>query len=172
MKDRALSRIIKILFKHKFILIFAILSSIIQVVATLFIPIVVRNGIDYLAGINDVNFNYLNNVLIYVAILGILQALFGYLMQYLMAYITNNTVKDLRNTLFKKLDKLPLSYIDTIPEGDTLMRLTSDADQLGDGLLQALTNLIIKLNLESQCSHILFCVFSSPQKEHLFACTT
>ena len=142
MKDRALSRIIKILFKHKFILIFAILSSIIQVVATLFIPIVVRNGIDYLAGINDVNFNYLNNVLIYVAILGILQALFGYLMQYLMAYITNNTVKDLRNTLFKKLDKLPLSYIDTIPEGDTLMRLTSDADQLGDGLLQALTNLI------------------------------
>ena len=142
MKDRALSRIIKILFKHKFIFIFAILSSIIQVVATLFIPIVVRNGIDYLAGINDVNFNYLNNVLIYVAILGILQALFGYLMQYLMAYITNNTVKDLRNTLFKKLDKLPLSYIDTIPEGDTLMRLTSDADQLGDGLLQALTNLI------------------------------
>ena len=142
MKDRALSRIIKILFKHKFILIFAILSSIIQVVATLFIPIVVRNGIDYLAGINDVNFKYLNNVLIYVAILGILQALFGYLMQYLMAYITNNTVKDLRNTLFKKLDKLPLSYIDTIPEGDTLMRLTSDADQLGDGLLQALTNLI------------------------------
>lgn len=142
MKDRALSRIIKILFKHKFILIFAILSSIIQVVATLFIPIVVRNGIDYLAGINDVNFNYLNNVLIYVAILGILQALFGYLMQYLMAYITNNTVKDLRNTLFKKLDKLPLSYIDTILEGDTLMRLTSDADQLGDGLLQALTNLI------------------------------
>lgn len=142
MKDRALSRIIKILFKHKFILIFAILSSIIQVVATLFIPIVVRNGIDYLAGINDVNFNYLNNVLIYVAILGILQALFGYLMQYLMAYITNDTVKDLRNTLFKKLDKLPLSYIDTIPEGDTLMRLTSDADQLGDGLLQALTNLI------------------------------
>lgn len=141
-KDKTLKRIILVLFKHKGILAFAIISSIIQVVATLLIPIVVANGIDYLVGYQDVDFNKLGLVIIYVLLLGISEAVFGYLMQYLMSYITNNTVKDLRDLLFKKLDSLPISYIDTHQEGDLLMRLIGDADQLGDGLLQALTNLI------------------------------
>lgn len=137
-----LSRVIRVLLKHRLALLIAIFASIIQVLATLLIPIVVADGIDYLVGPNDVNFNKLNQVIIYVAILGGLEALFGYLMQYLMAYVTNCTVKDLRDSLFNKLDRLPISYIDTHQEGDLLMRLIGDADQLGDGLLQALTNLI------------------------------
>ena len=142
MKDKTLSRVLKILFKRKFVLLLAIISSILQVVATLLIPIVVADGIDYLIGYQDVNFNKLQQVIIYVGILGLVQAVFGYLMQYLMAYVTNDTVKKLRDALFVKLDNLPISYIDSHQEGDILLRLIGDADQLGDGLLQALTNLI------------------------------
>ncbi len=142
MQDKTLSRVLKILFKRKFVLLLAIISSILQVVATLLIPIVVADGIDYLIGYQDVNFNKLQQVIIYVGILGLVQAVFGYLMQYLMAYVTNDTVKKLRDALFVKLDNLPISYIDSHQEGDILLRLIGDADQLGDGLLQALTNLI------------------------------
>lgn len=142
MKDKTLIRILKVLFRHKILLFLAIISSIIQVLATLLIPIVVARGINYLIGENNVDFTILNGVIILVLLLGLAEAIFGYLMQYLMAYVTNNTVKDIRDELFNKLSNLPISYIDTHKEGDLIMRLIGDADQLGDGLLQALTSLI------------------------------
>lgn len=142
MKDKTLIRILKVLFRHKILLFLAIISSIIQVLATLLIPIVVARGINYLIGENNVDFTILNGVIISVLLLGLAEAIFGYLMQYLMAYVTNNTVKDIRDELFNKLSNLPISYIDTHKEGDLIMRLIGDADQLGDGLLQALTSLI------------------------------
>ncbi len=142
MKDRVFNRILKVLFRYKFTLVIAVISSIIQVVSTLLIPIIVADGIDYLVGVEDVNYTELYKVIIIVLILGAFEALFGYLMQYLMAHITNNTIKNIRDDLFTKFDKLPISYIDTHQEGDMLLRLIGDADQLGDGLLQALTNLI------------------------------
>lgn len=142
MKDKTLIRILKVLFRHKILLFLAIISSIIQVLATLLIPIVVARGINYLIGENNVDFTILNDVIILVLLLGLAEAIFGYLMQYLMAYVTNNTVKDIRDELFNKLSNLPISYIDTHKEGDLIMRLIGDADQLGDGLLQALTSLI------------------------------
>lgn len=142
MKDKTLIRILKVLFRHKILLFLAIISSIIQVLATLLIPIVVARGINYLIGENNVDFTILNGVIILVLLLGLAEAIYGYLMQYLMAYVTNNTVKDIRDELFNKLSNLPISYIDTHKEGDLIMRLIGDADQLGDGLLQALTSLI------------------------------
>ena len=142
MKDKTLIRILKVLFRHKILLFLAIISSIIQVLATLLIPIVVARGINYLIGESNVDFTILNGVIILVLLLGLAEAIFGYLMQYLMAYVTNNTVKDIRDELFNKLSNLPISYIDTHKEGDLIMRLIGDADQLGDGLLQALTSLI------------------------------
>ena len=142
MKDKTLIRILKVLFRHKILLFLAIISSIIQVLATLLIPIVVARGINYLIGENNVDFTILNGVIILVLLLGLAEAIFGYLMQYLMSYVTNNTVKDIRDELFNKLSNLPISYIDTHKEGDLIMRLIGDADQLGDGLLQALTSLI------------------------------
>lgn len=142
MKDKTLIRILKVLFRHKILLFLAIISSVIQVLATLLIPIVVARGINYLIGENNVDFTILNGVIILVLLLGLAEAIFGYLMQYLMAYVTNNTVKDIRDELFNKLSNLPISYIDTHKEGDLIMRLIGDADQLGDGLLQALTSLI------------------------------
>lgn len=142
MKKSTLGRVLQVLFRHKLLLIIAIIASIVQVVSTLLIPIVVADGIDSLIGPANVNFKELNKIIIYVAILGLLQAGFGYLMQYLMAYITNVTIKDIRDSLFKKIDKLPISYIDSHQEGDILMRIIGDADTLGDGMQQALTNLI------------------------------
>ena len=67
------------------------------------------------------------------------------LAQWLAGYCTNRlafeTVRDLRVDAYDKLHRLPLSFVDSHAHGDLLSRVVNDVDQVGDGLLQGLTQL-------------------------------
>ena len=122
-------------------LVFAFLS----VFFTLLTPIIIGEAVDLLIGVNQVDFQALTKVLIWLGVVVIFSALFTYLMQRCTNKIAFHTVSDLRIALFNQLQKLPLKYIDTHTHGDFINRIINDVDLVSDGLLQGFSNLFVGL---------------------------
>ncbi|MBQ8826290.1 MAG: ABC transporter ATP-binding protein, partial [Oscillospiraceae bacterium] len=72
-------------------------------------------------------------------------ALVQWIMNTVNNRITYHVVRDIRNEAFEKIEKLPLSYLDTHPAGETVNRIIADADQFADGLLMGFTQLFTGL---------------------------
>jgi ATP-binding cassette, subfamily B, multidrug efflux pump len=81
-------------------------------------------------------------ILITLGILYLISALFAYFQQYMMAFIAQGTVYDLRKAVFEKLNHLPLKYYDSHSHGDILSRVTNDVDNISNTLQQSITQLI------------------------------
>lgn len=69
----------------------------------------------------------------------VIGALFGYVMTYLLNKLTYLMVRDLRIDTFAKINRIPVSYIDSHSYGDLLSRIISDIDTVAEGLLQTFT---------------------------------
>ncbi len=82
-----------------------------------------------------------------LAILYIVSSLFSYIQQLIMARVTNNYGKMLRNNITKKIEKLPLKYFDKHEMGDVLSRVTNDVDTLAMNLNQSLSSLVANITL-------------------------
>lgn len=123
------------------LMVLALLCSILQIAATLFAPVIIGYAVDYIIGAGNVN---LEKVLHYAYILmGLIAAVMVF--QWLGSLCTNRaafrTVRDLRCAAFNKLNRVPLSYIDTHSHGDLLSRVSNDTDLISDGLIQGFTQL-------------------------------
>ncbi|MEO8437816.1 MAG: ABC transporter ATP-binding protein [Chloroflexota bacterium] len=92
-----------------------------------------------------IDFSALRNVLLVVVALYIVSSLFAWMQSYTMAEVTQRTVYRMRRDVDAKLSRLPLSYFDSHPRGDTLSRVTNDIDNIANSLQQSLTQLITAL---------------------------
>ena len=101
----------------------------------------VSTGIQSGAGI-VINTAYITKILIILATLYVLGALFNYIQQILMASVTQDTVYDLRKDINEKLSRLPLRYFDSRTHGEILSRVTNDIDTISRTLQQSITQLI------------------------------
>lgn len=138
---RLIKRIFKYLKPYSFILILAFFSALVYVFATLYAPMLMGNLIDELDYLHD--FGYLRQEFyIYLYLLigcVVIGALFGYVMTYLLNKLTYLMVRDLRIDTFAKINRIPVSYIDSHSYGDLLSRIISDIDTVAEGLLQTFT---------------------------------
>jgi len=89
-----------------------------------------------------VDFTALRDILLVVATIYILSSVFSWMQSYTMAGVSQRTVYRMRRDLDAKLSRLPLSYFDGHPRGDTLSRVTNDIDNIANSLQQSLTQLI------------------------------
>lgn len=108
----------------------------------------VFNGVyEKLKGIpgGGIDFSKIGQMLLLLAVIYIVSSVFILLQQYLMASVAQNTVYDLRASVFNKLDRLPLKYYDGHPHGDTLSRVSNDIDLIGTTLQQSLTQFITSI---------------------------
>lgn len=114
----------------------ALLSAVISVSLTLYIPVLTGRAIDNIIDAGNVNFKNILQILIYIAsgIAGV--TVFQWIMTYFTNIISYKTVRDLRREVFKKFNDVPLSYIDTRPHGDLISRVINDVDAVGEGLTQ------------------------------------
>lgn len=121
---------------YSFYLILALVSAIISVSLTLYIPVLTGNAIDNIIDKGNVDFASVIQILVYigVGIGGV--ALFQWIMTYFTNIVSYRTVRDLRREVFEKFNTVPLSYIDTTPHGDLISRVINDVDAVGDGLTQ------------------------------------
>lgn len=108
---------------------------------TLYIPILTGKAIDFIIGTNNVLFDNIYPYLIYIAICGVMAAIFYYMYDFLSSLVCQNVIKGLRNDVFRKLEKAPIEYIDSHPHGDLVSRCISDIEQISDGLLEGFKQL-------------------------------
>ncbi|MFC7392923.1 ABC transporter ATP-binding protein [Scopulibacillus cellulosilyticus] len=89
-----------------------------------------------------IDFHYILDILLILACLYILSALFSYFQQYIMAGVAQKIVYDLRNRVNDKLSRLPLKFFDSKTHGEILSRVVNDVDNISNTLQQSLTQLM------------------------------
>jgi ATP-binding cassette subfamily B multidrug efflux pump len=136
LKKSVVRRVLKYIKPYKGLLALAILSAIISVSLTLYIPVLTGNAIDNIIDKGNVNFENVLQIIIYIAVGVAGVAIFQWTMTYFTNVISYKTVRDLRRDVFCKFNDVPLSYIDTHSHGDLISRVINDVDAVGDGLSQ------------------------------------
>ena len=127
--------------QYSFYVILSLVFAVITVALTLYIPILTGNAVDLILGKGNVNFQGIFKILEKIIIIMILTAVAQWLMNICNNKITYGVIKDIRNKAFKKLEIVPLKYIDQNPHGDIVSRVIADVDQFADGLLMGFTRL-------------------------------
>lgn len=141
-KSGTLKRALRYIGKYKFLLPVTALFAILTVALTLYIPVLVGDALDLIIGEGLVDLGGVLKILSLAAILIGLTALFQWIMSTINNRITFHVVRDIRNDAFRKLESLPLSYVDSHPSGEVVNRIINDAEQLADGLLLGFTQLL------------------------------
>lgn len=136
-----LKKVLKYVQRHGFFMVLSILFAAITVALTLYTPILIGDAIDLIVGKGQVDFAGIAAILIKTGIIIGITALIQWLMNTINNRITYHVVRDIRNEAFRKIEILPLSYIDGHPYGDIVNRVIADADQFADGLLMGFTQL-------------------------------
>ncbi len=136
-----LSRILNYIGVYKWLVLFSLALAGVSVASTLYVPILVGEGVDLILGPGNVDFARLAVILKQIAVIVLLTALAQWLMNHINNQITYHVVKDIRTRAFNHLEVLPLSYLDTHLYGDTISRIIADIDQFSEGLLMGFTQL-------------------------------
>ena len=119
----------------------SLLLATLQVAMTLYIPILVGNAIDCIIDTGRVDFETMGLYLGRIVICTGLAALAQWIMSEINNYVTFRVTRDIRNEAFSHIQLLPLSYLDSHPQGELVSRVISDVDTFADGLLMGFTQL-------------------------------
>lgn len=140
-QKQALLELGKRIKKYWFLLAGSLAFALVYVVLSLYIPKLIGNGTDQIIAAGNVNFNGLKNIALQILIATGIAALSQWIMGLCNNKITYNVVRDIRRESFAKIQKLPISYIDSRSSGDMVSSIIADVDQLADGLLMGFSNL-------------------------------
>ncbi len=134
-------RILALLAPQRARLAAAVLAALGNVGLSLATPVLIGRAIDHILGPGAVDFDGMLPVLAALVCAVLASALFGWLMTLCTNTVTYRAVRDLRGALFGKISALPLAAIDGAARGDFMSRMTSDVDQVSNGLLQGFSQL-------------------------------
>ena len=141
MKKNTLKRVLSYIGRYKYLLPVSLLFAVISVFVTLCVPYLIGEAIDLIIGPMDVDLERITTILTAVVLLIGVGALSSWIMSTINNSITYRVARDVRADAFNKIQRLPFSYIDTTPHGDTINRITNDTEQFSEGLLLGFTQL-------------------------------
>ncbi|MBQ8880378.1 MAG: ABC transporter ATP-binding protein [Clostridia bacterium] len=143
MKNKAekgtVSKVLHYIGKYKYLLPVSIFLAFISTVLTLYVPVIIGDAIDLIGGKGAVDMKGVVSCLFYAAILIGICSVCQWLMSVINNKIAYSVTGDIRNEAFSKLQRLPLSSIDTTPHGDIVNRVINDTDRFCEGLLLGFT---------------------------------
>ena len=128
-------RVLRVLKHYRVALLLSLLLALVTVALTLYVPLLTGDAIDLILGKGSVDLDGVIAICISIAACTAVCALAQWLMNVLNNRITYGMVRRLRKDAFEKLQRLPLSYLDAHPTGETLSRMIGDVDQFTEGLL-------------------------------------
>lgn len=134
-------RLMKYVKPHAFFVVAAFLCAIVSAAAQLFAPVVIGEAVNCAVGVNNVDFDKMT---IYVIVLaGIIAAVlvFQWLMNLCAQRAAYLTVRDARRDGFSAMIDAPLKFVDGAAHGDLSARISVDADQIADGIVQGATQI-------------------------------
>lgn len=135
------SKMLKLLKPYLPFIVLSLLSSLITVAMQLYAPILSGRAIDLIAGKGKVAFNDVTRLLIWFIVTIIISCIFQWISSAINNRVVYNVVKELRDRIYRHLNTLPLSFIDSHEYGDIVSRTLTDVDQLSDGLLMGFTQM-------------------------------
>ncbi len=141
MKKQTILRILRYVRPYWLLVILSLLCAACSAGAQLLIPIFTGDVLDLLIGPGQVQWDGLPRLLLYITLAAVLAAFAQQALAMCNNRITFSICRDLRNRVSEKLQKLPLSYLDTHPSGDLVSRMVGDVDTFADGLLMGFTQL-------------------------------
>lgn len=139
MNMSTIKTVLSYLKKYWFLIIVSLLFAAGSVLLSLYIPILIGDGIDLIIDEGLVDFDGLLAILTEIGIIAVVVGILQWLMNLINNRITYNVTKDIRNRAFDKIQKLPLSYIDSHQSGEVVNKIISDVDQFAEGLLMGFT---------------------------------
>ncbi|MGB3160911.1 ABC transporter ATP-binding protein [Carnobacterium sp.] len=90
----------------------------------------------------SINFAYVRQVLIIMLVVSAIYQVTLYASSYIMTNVVQNTMRDLRNTIESKINRLPVSYFDRNQQGNILSRVTNDVDAVSNAMQQSLIQIV------------------------------
>lgn len=141
MKKKPVKRVLSLIKPYSLSVAASIFLALITTAAQLLIPVFCGNAIDVMIEKGGVDFETVIKAIVMVAIAAALGAIAQKFLANCNNRIAFSVCRDLRDSLSRKLNKLPLSYLDTHPAGDTVSRMIADVDTFSDGLLMGFTQL-------------------------------
>ncbi|MBQ8524347.1 MAG: ABC transporter ATP-binding protein [Clostridia bacterium] len=134
-------RVIKYLRHHAVLLMITLILAVVSVSLSLYLPILVGDAIDNIIGEGNTNHEAVMSIISEMAFMIAVVAVSQWFIGILNNRMTFSIVKKLRMDAFAKIQKLPVSYIDSHGHGATVSRIVADVDTFSDGLLLGLTQL-------------------------------
>ena len=119
----------------------ALLLAAVSIVSAHFIPVLVGDAIDLALGKGQVDMPGILKILSVIPLLALLSALFDWLVRIAGTRLSAAVTRDIRADCIRKIERLPLSYLDSHRTGDTLSRMIADVDRMSEGLLTGITEL-------------------------------
>lgn len=122
-------------------IVLSLLMATLSVAGTLYLPVLSGQAVDCIVGPENVDFAAIYRIAHIMIVVLLLNAVFQWIMNVANNHVTYEVVRNLREDAFKKIEILPLSYLDRHPSGEIVSRVITDADQFADGLLMGFTQL-------------------------------
>ena len=140
-RKATLRRVLEKIRPYRFFVGCSLIVAAVSVAAQLYIPILCGSAIDLMLGKGRVDFAGVMQIIMQIVAVAILAAFAQWLLSICNNRITFSVSRDLRNAALRKIQTLPLSYLDSHPSGDIVSRMIADVDTFADGLLMGFTQL-------------------------------
>ena len=140
-RKATLRRVLEKIRPYRFFVGCSLIVAAVSVAAQLYIPILCGSAIDLMLGKGRVDFAGVMQIILQIVAVAILAAFAQWLLSVCNNRITFSVSRDLRNAALRKIQTLPLSYLDSHPSGDIVSRMIADVDAFADGLLMGFTQL-------------------------------
>ena len=140
-RKATLTRVLGKIKPYSLFVVCSLVVAAVSVGAQLYIPILCGSAIDMMLGKGAVDFGGVMRIIIEVLVVAGVAALAQWLLSVCNNRITFLVSRDLRNEALRKIQTLPLSYLDSHPSGDIVSRMVADVDTFADGLLMGFTQL-------------------------------
>ena len=141
-----LFKVLKYLKHYKWLFALSLILALAAVARLLYLPVVIGNAMDVIIEAGNVDFDALRPMLIRAAIIIAVTTFAQWIMNVCNNRITFGIARRLRRDAFEHIQKLPLSYLDSHPVGDTVNRVVSDVDQFTDGLLMGFSQFFMGIS--------------------------
>ena len=140
-RNATLRRVLHKIKPYSLFVVCSLVVAAVSVAAQLYIPILCGNAIDFMLGKGSVNLSAVLNIVVEILVVAVAAAFAQWLLSVCNNRITFSVSRDLRNEAMRKIQTLPLSYLDSHPSGDIVSRMVADVDTFADGLLMGFTQL-------------------------------
>ena len=140
-RTATLNRVLHKIRPYSIFVVCSLLVAAVSVAAQLYIPILCGDAIDKMLGKGNVDLAGVLRIAVSILVVAAVAALAQWLLSVCNNRITFSVSRDLRNEALRKIQTLPLSYLDSHPSGDIVSRMVADVDTFADGLMMGFTQL-------------------------------